>query len=69
LDHVRADLRVGADGALRVIEINGIPGLKPIKSWSPQIYSLYHSSPLGAMDEYKNMLNAIATSAFARIGI
>jgi D-alanine-D-alanine ligase len=68
LDHVRVDLRVGADGALRVIEINGIPGLKPVKSWSPQIYSLYHPSPSAAMDEYKNMLKVIVSSAFARIG-
>ena len=37
-------MREGQDGRLRIMEVNGIPGLKPVKSWSPQIYTLYHSS-------------------------
>ena len=41
-DHVRIDMREGSDGRLRIMEVNGIPGLKPVKSWSPQIYTLYH---------------------------
>lgn len=68
LDHVRMDMRVGADGHLRVIEINGIPGLKPVKSWSPQIWSLYH--PEADHDkEYQSMIGAILRSAFARYNI
>ena len=43
-DHVRIDMREGQDGRLRIMEVNGIPGLKPVKSWSPQIYTLYHPS-------------------------
>jgi D-alanine-D-alanine ligase len=69
LDHVRVDMRVGSDDRLRVIEINGIPGLKPYKSWSPQIYSLYHPSGKGHMEEYKEMLHLIVTSALERYGI
>ena len=69
LDHVRVDMRVAADGRLRVIEINGIPGLKPIKSWSPQIYSLYHPSGKGPMVEYGEMLHLIVTSALERYGL
>ena len=67
MDHVRADMRVGADGKLRIIEVNGIPGLKPVKSWSPQIFSLYH--PQGTPEaDYKEMIRTILVSAFARIG-
>jgi D-alanine-D-alanine ligase len=69
LDHVRADLRVDAEGRLRIIEVNGIPGLKPVKSWSPQIYSLYHPAPGGAMEEYRNMLRLIVHSALERHGL
>lgn len=67
MDHVRADMRVGADGKLRIIEVNGIPGLKPVKSWSPQIFSLYH--PQGDPEsDYREMIRTILVSAFARIG-
>jgi D-alanine-D-alanine ligase len=69
LDHVRVDMRVGADDRLRVIEINGIPGLKPLKSWTPQIYSLYHPSPEGHGEEYREMLHLIVSSALERYGI
>jgi len=41
-DHIRIDMREGQDGQLRIMEVNGIPGLKPVKSWSPQIFALYH---------------------------
>jgi len=68
-DHVRADLRTDAEGRLRIMEVNGIPGLKPIKSWSPQIYSLYHPSPGGPMEEYRNMLSLIVRSALERHGV
>ena len=68
-DHVRVDMRVDAQGRLRVMEVNGIPGLKPVKSWSPQIYSLYHPSPGGPMEEYRNMLHLIVHSALERHGL
>ena len=67
MDHVRADMRVGADGKLRIIEVNGIPGLKPVKSWSPQIFSLYHPQATPEED-YREMIRTILVSAFARIG-
>ena len=61
-DHVRIDMREGADGRLRIMEVNGIPGLKPVKSWSPQIYSLYH--PVG--DPYTALIGKIVTCAWER---
>ena len=64
-DHVRVDMRVDAGGRLRIIEVNGIPGLKPVKSWSPQLYSLYHPSPRGPEMEYREMLRLIVQSALA----
>ena len=69
LDHVRVDMRVGADGDLKVIEVNGIPGLKPVKSWSPQIYTLYHASPEGPMEDYRNLVHRIVESGFERYGM
>ncbi len=66
LDHVRADLRQDAQGKLKIIEVNGIPGLKPIKSWSPQIYTMHHASAQGPMEDYRQLIDHIVTSALAR---
>jgi len=66
LDHVRVDMRVDTRDGLRIIEVNGIPGLKPVKSWSPQIYSLYHTSPEGPMEEYRQLVHTIVDSALGR---
>ena len=54
-DHIRMDMREDSHGNLRIMEVNGIPGLKPVKSWSPQIYALYH--PEG--DPYVSLIGTI----------
>lgn len=69
LDHVRADMRLDAQGRLKIIEVNGIPGLKPIKSWSPQIFTLHHASKEGEMEDYRLLIDHIVTSALARYGL
>jgi D-alanine-D-alanine ligase len=69
LDHVRIDMRVDREGRLRIIEVNGIPGLKPRKSWAPQIYTLYHGSPKGEDEDYRNLIAAIIGSAGRRYGL
>jgi D-alanine-D-alanine ligase len=69
LDHVRIDMRVDGAGKLRTIEVNGIPGLKPHKSWAPQIYTLYHGSPLGENEDYRQLIRAIIESAGRRYGL
>ncbi|MCG8687493.1 MAG: hypothetical protein MI892_21635 [Desulfobacterales bacterium] len=69
LDHVRADMRLDSQGNLKIIEVNGIPGLKPIKSWSPQIYTLHHPSQEGEMEDYRRLIDHIVTSALARYGL
>ena len=61
-DHVRIDMREDAEGRLRIMEVNGIPGLKPVKSWSPQIYALYHP---GA-DPYRELIGTIIDCAMER---
>jgi D-alanine-D-alanine ligase len=66
LDNVRIDMRVDASGKVRTIEVNGIPGLKPHKSWAPQIYTLYHGSPLGEEEDYRRLIGAILESARRR---
>ncbi|GAB6145175.1 D-alanine--D-alanine ligase family protein [Desulfocicer niacini] len=68
LDHVRADMRMDANGVLKIIEVNGIPGLKPIKSWSPQMFTMHHASGDEAQD-YKKLVNHIVTSALARFNL
>jgi len=69
LDHVRIDIKTDARGALRVMEVNGIPGLKPLKSWAPQIYTLYFRSPEGEMADYRNLIRTIIEAGGSRYGI
>lgn len=69
LDHVRADMRLDSRGNVKIIEVNGIPGLKPVKSWSPQLYTLHHASKKGAMEDYRRLINHIVNSALARYGM
>ncbi len=69
LDHVRTDMRLDRDGNLKIIEVNGIPGLKPIKSWSPQMYTLHHPSKAGEMEDYRRLINHIVESALSRYGL
>ena len=61
-DHVRIDMREDAAGNLRIMEVNGIPGLKPVKSWSPQIYALYHP----VADPYRALIGTIVNCALER---
>ncbi|NDY70706.1 hypothetical protein DO021_03450 [Desulfobacter hydrogenophilus] len=69
LDHVRADMRLDSQGNVKIIEVNGIPGLKPVKSWSPQLYTLHHASEKGKMEDYRALIDQIVSSALARYGI
>jgi D-alanine-D-alanine ligase len=69
LDHVRIDIKADAAGKLRIIEVNGIPGLKPHKSWAPQLYTLYHASPEGETEDYRQLIRAIIDSARKRYNL
>jgi D-alanine-D-alanine ligase len=69
LDHVRTDMRLDARGQLKIIEVNGIPGLKPLKSWSPQMYTMHHPSPEGPLEDYKRLIHVIVSSALSRHGL
>ncbi len=69
LDHVRVDMRLDAQDRLKIIEVNGIPGLKPIKSWSPQIYTLYHGSPEGPEADYRQLVHRIVESGLERYNL
>jgi D-alanine-D-alanine ligase len=69
LDHVRIDIKEATDGALRIMEVNGIPGLKPHKSWGPQLYTLHHGSPGGEDEDYRLLVNAIIASACRRFNL
>lgn len=66
LDHVRADMRLDANGKLKIIEVNGIPGLKPLKSWSPQMFTMHHPSKEGPMEDYRLLIDHVVSSALAR---
>jgi D-alanine-D-alanine ligase len=69
LDHVRIDIKTDAAGALRIMEVNGIPGLKPHKSWGPQLYTLHHHSPGGEMEDYQRLVKSVVDSALERYGL
>ena len=55
--------------AVRVMEVNGIPGLKPHKSWGPQLYTLHHRSPGGEIEDYRRLVKAVIDSACRRYGL
>ena len=67
-DHVRIDIKTAADGGLRIMEVNGIPGLKPHKSWGPQLYTLHYRSQGGEMEDYRRLVKAIIDSGCRRFG-
>jgi D-alanine-D-alanine ligase len=69
LDHVRIDIKTGADDGLRIMEVNGIPGLKPKKSWGPQLYTLHYRSPEGEQEDYRRLVKAIIDSGCRRFGL
>ncbi len=69
MDHVRADMRLDALGNLKRIEVNGIPELKHLKSWSPQMFTMQHPSEQGPMEDYRRLINHVVTSAMARYGL
>ena len=69
LDHVRIDIKTGADGQLRIMEVNGIPGLKPHKSWGPQLYTLSYRSPGGEMEDYRRLVKTIIDSGCRRFNL
>jgi D-alanine-D-alanine ligase len=69
LDHVRIDIKADPTGKLRIIEVNGIPGLKPHKSWAPQIYTLYRGSPETEMEDYRKLIQIIIDSARMRYSL
>jgi len=69
LDHVRIDVKTGADGGLRIMEVNGIPGLKPLKSWGPQLCTLHFRSPGGPMEDYRRLVKTILDSGCCRFNL
>ena len=69
LDHVRIDIKTDASGTLRIMEVNGIFGLKPHKSWAPQIYTLYYGSPAGEMEDYRQLIRTIIDSGCTRYNL
>lgn len=69
LDHVRLDMRVDVEGRLKIMEVNGMPGLTPVRSLSPKLFSLHHASGAGKLEDYRLLIDAIVSSALARYGM
>ncbi|ADL52815.1 ATP-grasp domain-containing protein [Clostridium cellulovorans] len=64
-DTVRIDIRKNESGEFRVIELNGIPGLNPIKSRIFEIYNLYN--PQNSKEQnYAELVNKIVIAAKER---
>lgn len=64
-DHVRVDMREDQAGDLKIIEVNGIPGLTPNISRSCEIHRLNNSS-LEADESYHCLINSIVDTALHR---
>lgn len=67
-DHIRVDMREDSRGMLKIIEVNGIPGLNPVKSRSLQIHSLYNPD-LSKDDNFELLISTIVNSALERYRI
>jgi D-alanine-D-alanine ligase len=65
-DHVRIDLRVAQDHSLKVLEVNGIPGLNPAKSRSLEIHSLYHPT-LNKEEVFDKLIGDIIHCSYERL--
>ncbi len=65
-DHVRIDMRRDRRGTLKVIEVNGIPGLQPGLSRSLAMYALYRPE-VDANQSQRALINAIVDGAVARL--
>lgn len=61
-DHVRIDLREDAQGQVKVMEVNGKPGLEPIQSRSFLIQVLYGKAQGEAVDFTTFMAEIIASA-------
>lgn len=68
-DHVRIDVKTAADSGLRIMEVNGIPGLKPKKSWGPQLCTLHWQSPGGELDDYRRLVRTVVESGLRRFNL
>jgi len=64
-DHVRIDMREDVNGCLRILEVNGIPGLNPIKSRSLHTYELYFQEN-SKEENFRKLINTIVDSAIMR---
>jgi D-alanine-D-alanine ligase len=64
-DHVRLDVREDMQGRIKVIEVNGIPGLNPINSRSLVIYGLYQHS-LKSHEVFRMLVKRMVLSAGIR---
>jgi len=68
-DHVRIDMRMDKDGQLKVIDVNGIPGMSPtLGSRSLAIQQLYHPQ-FDKHENYLQLVRHIVDSAIDRYDI
>lgn len=67
-DHVRLDMREDVHGRVKVLEINGIPGLNPAKSRSLSIHTLYREG-CSARDCFPDLVCRIVAAALDRYGL
>lgn len=64
-DHVRIDMREDAGGKLKILEVNGIPGLHSVKSRSLHICELYYQD-CSKEENFRSLINTIIDSAITR---
>lgn len=67
-DFIRIDLRKDNEGKIKIIEVNGIPGLNPIKSRIFEIYHLYNNE-CSKESNYNALVNEVITKAKQRLSI
>lgn len=64
-DNIRIDMREDKYGNLKIIDVNGLPSLKPIMSYVGKAFELYNPQK-GTEDNYTALINTIVKSAYEK---
>ena len=68
-DHVRIDMRMDSEGQLKVIDVNGIPGMSPILGSRSLMIKMLYNPQYSKWENYLNLTNEIVDSAVKRCSI
>lgn len=66
LDHVRIDMRMDSQGQLKVIDVNGIPGMSPIQGSRSLAIQMLYNPQYSKLENFSRLTNRTVDSAIDR---